>query len=598
MQRDTLVLALTVAEAQWFLLGDQNPGFDVVAFAEEGKPPTVPGPLIRVRNGTPIRATVRNPLADTIIVHALSERGLPSDSVVVLPGTTTEIRFVANRIGNHFYWAVASGARRRLSPALQAGPGLQRPGYDSQLSGAFIVDPPGPIPEDRVFLITQLADQDRCGPRPCQERHGLSAREFTAINGRSWPHTERLHYAVGDSVRWRVINVALQPHPMHLHGFYFRVDAHSSVRTGIDTIYSAEQRRMAVTESLGLGESISMVWSPDRPGGWIFHCHLTTHAVKLPPVDKPDSLDWPTHHHGDPDRHVVESMNGLILGMTVTGGRALPEARPARTLRLFIQSDSVAGDSIRRFGYVLQRGAEPRRDSVEYPGPVLVLTRGEPTRIEVVNRSPEPSAVHWHGIELDSYYDGAVGWSGRPGRIAPAIRPGGRFEVLVTPPRAGTFMYHTHFDEIRQQFGGLVGALIVLEPGERWDPARDLVFVVSDGAFRRALINGSAAPADVELTVGSTYRIRLAEIGVFHPGGVIRLVRDQAPSNWRPLAKDGFTLPASQATMRPSFVRIASGETADFEFTPDRPGDLRLEYVPGPNPLATNVQAMVRLRAR
>ena len=31
-------------------------------------------------------------------------------------------------------------------------------------------------------------------------------------------------------------------------------------------------------------------------------------------------------------------------------------------------------------------------------------------------------------------------------------------------------MYHTHFDEFRQQYGGLVGALVVLEPGEQWDP--------------------------------------------------------------------------------------------------------------------------------
>jgi FtsP/CotA-like multicopper oxidase with cupredoxin domain len=54
---------------------------------------------------------------------------------------------------------------------------------------------------------------------------------------------------------------------------------------------------------------------------------------------------------------------------------------------------------------------------------VLVLTRGEPTAIEVVNRSGEPTAVHWHGIELESYYDGVAGWSGTPGRTAPRFDP-------------------------------------------------------------------------------------------------------------------------------------------------------------------------------
>ena len=165
-------------------------------------------------------------------------------------------------------------------------------------------------------------------------------------------------------------------------------------------------------------------------------------------------------------------MNGLVLGVTV-GGRPAPTSawRPAQRFRLFVQSDSVSGDRDRRFSYVLQRGAEPKRDSVEYPGPVLVLTRGRPTSIEVVNRTQEATSVHWHGIEVESYYDGVAGWSGTPGRTAPAIKPGQSFEARLTPRRAGTFMYHTHLDDIRQQYGGLVGALVVLEPGHQWDPA-------------------------------------------------------------------------------------------------------------------------------
>ena len=49
-------------------------------------------------------------------------------------------------------------------------------------------------------------------------------RNALAINGRSWPYTERIEATVGDSVRWRVINATARPHPMHLHGFYFRID--------------------------------------------------------------------------------------------------------------------------------------------------------------------------------------------------------------------------------------------------------------------------------------------------------------------------------------------------------------------------------------
>jgi FtsP/CotA-like multicopper oxidase with cupredoxin domain len=200
----------------------------------------------------------------------------------------------------------------------------------------------------------------------------------------------------------------------------------------------------------------------------------------------------------------------------------------------------------------------------------------------VVNRSGEPTAVHWHGIELESYYDGVAGWSGTPGRTAPAIRPGERFEVRLTPRRAGTFMYHTHLDELRQQYGGLVGALVVLEPGERWNPARDLMVLLSDGVPQRVYINGSLTPAPKELEVGRAYRLRVADIAVFRQLLRVRLVRDSALLAWRPVAKDGFTLPPAQATVRPSVVNLPSGETADFEFTPDRPGELALEVWSGP----------------
>lgn len=595
---DTLVLRLTVSRVAWHILGPDNPPFRVLAFAEEGKEPTIPAPLIRVKVGTPVHATIRNPLDDTLVVRGLGERTGVLDSLVVLPRSTGEVVFVARRAGTYQYWGATAEAQR-LVPARVRSLGIVRPRYDSQLAGALIVDSLGSAPADRVFVITEISavEPSRSGEVP-RDRHGIPVREFTALNGRSWPYTERLRYALGDTVRWRIVNTTFQAHPMHLHGFFFRVDSRGSARSGVDSVYSGEQRRMAVTEVVGVGETASIVWSPERPGGWIFHCHLTNHAAKLPPIADEAAVDYPARHgHGDPDHHVVNGMNGLVLGITVSGKTPPPPPwRPVRRLRLFVQSDSTPNDTLRRFGYVLQAGAEPRPDSVENPGPVLVLTRGQPTTIEVVNRSPEPTSVHWHGIELESYYDGAVGWSGIGGHKAPSIRPGKRFEVHITPKRAGTFMYHTHFDELRQQSAGLVGALIVLEPGEQRDSTRDLVFVVSDGVRGGVVINGSATPPTKELQVGATYRLRIADIAVYRQNLRVRVTRDSSLTSWRAVAKDGFILPATQATVRPSMAQVASGETADFELTPDRPGDLMLEIGVPSSPTTIQVQGAVRLR--
>jgi len=585
MAGDTLALRLTVTPVAWHILGDSEPAFTLLAFAEEGKAPTIPGPLIRVRVGTPVRVTVRNPLDDTLVVRGLRDGAAVRDSLVVLPGDTATARFVARHEGTYLYWVPAYSVRvpDDLPSVL-----LPRRGFDSQLAGAIIVDPPGHVPDDRIFVITELADREEgAAAASARDRHGALTRQFNAVNGKAWPQSERLQYALGDSVRWRIVNASQEAHPMHLHGFYFRVDSHGGPQAEADSIYAPEQRRMVVTETVASRNTAAITWSPDRAGRWLFHCHLTTHTTKFAPIDRRDVADYPsTYHAGDPDRHVFTGMNGLVLGVTVTGRSPAPNAsRPAKRLRLFVQSDSAPGDRDRRFGYVLQRGAEPKPDSVEYPGPVLVLTRGQPTMIEVVNRSGEPTAVHWHGIELESYYDGVAGWSGTPGRTAPAIRPGQRFEVRLTPQRAGTFMYHTHLDDLRQQYGGLVGALVVLEPGERWEPARDLVVLFSDGVPQRVYINGSLTPAPKALEVGRTYRLRIADIAVFRAGMRVRLVRDSTLLSWRPIAKDGFPLPPAQATVRPSVVNLPSGETADFEFTPDRPGEVALEALgePGVN---------------
>ncbi len=575
---DTLVLRLTVATVAWHFLGDGDPALTVAAFAEEGKTPTIPAPLLRVRAGTPIHVFIQNTFDDTLIVRGFSDRSPAVDSLLLLPRTSRDVAFSPGKPGTYQYWATLAQWQRNVPLPLPLHKhGLMRPRFDSQLTGAFIVDSAGAVPKDRIFIITETVDQ---APPIRNDPRGMPGREFTAINGRSWPYTERLHYTVGDTIHWRLINTTFQSHPMHLHGFYFRVDAAGAADPNVDTVYTPLQQRMVVTETMKFGgDTRSITWSPDRPGNWIFHCHLASHNAKLPRVDDMTDIAYPDRQgHGDPDHHAVTGMNGLILGITVDG-KAEPTAawHAGKRLHLFVQSDSVAGDSARRWGYVLQRGAEPSRDSVESPGPLLLLTRGEPTSIEVTNRTTQPTSVHWHGIEIGSYYDGVAGWSGSSRSMESAIRPGATFDVHITPKRAGTFMYHTHFNDMVQQYGGLVGPLVVLEPGERWDADREVMVMISDGPNATMRVNGSASPPPRVLHVGTTYRIRVADIAIYHQHIPVRLVRDSSALTWRAVAKDGFTLPPQQATVRPSGTFVASGETADFEFTPDAPGDLSLQ---------------------
>jgi FtsP/CotA-like multicopper oxidase with cupredoxin domain len=198
---------------------------------------------------------------------------------------------------------------------------------------------------------------------------------------------------------------------------------------------------------------------------------------------------------------------------------------------------------------------------------VLVLKRGEPVAITLVNELAEATSIHWHGIELESYYDGVHGWSGSDGSATPAIEPGSRFVVRFTPPRAGTFIYHTHLHDNRQLTSGLYGALVVVEPDAPFDESVDHVFVLGRGGpavEAPVVVNGQSSPKAV-WTAGRRHRIRLINIT---PNDTVSvsLRTNAAPVTWRPLAKDGASLPSARCTPASAAQIIGVGETYDFEY--------------------------------
>jgi FtsP/CotA-like multicopper oxidase with cupredoxin domain len=278
----------------------------------------------------------------------------------------------------------------------------------------------------------------------------------------------------------------------------------------------------------------------------------------------------------DPTVH----MAGLVTGIVVHPAANAPEAArgKARRLHLFVQEGSRRGRAPRSLGYVLQRGTRPpASDSIESVSSLLVLIRNEPTDIVVVNRLAEPAAIHWHGIELESYSDGVAGWSGSGTHLAPSIEPGDSFVARLTLPRAGTFIYHTHMNDIEQLTSGLYGGIVVLEPGRRFDPRRDHIFVAgwdSDVEPIHLLVNGDSLPRALDLAAGVPHRFRFVNIGAASRFP-FSIYRDSALVEWRRLARDGADLPPAQARAEPSVEWLDVGETRDFEFSPER-GEFRL----------------------
>jgi len=151
-------------------------------------------------------------------------------------------------------------------------------------------------------------------------------------------------------------------------------------------------------------------------------------------------------------------------------------------------------------------------------------------------------------------------------------------------PRAGTFIYHTHMRDLMQLAGGLYGAIVVLEPGQKFNSRTDHVFVSGwDWEWNccnvkalHILINGdSVSSPPMYMDVGEAHRFRFVNMGaVFRT--VYKLRQDSTLLEWRAIAKDGADLPHAQATMGPALVRVDVGETYDFEFTPTHAGEYTL----------------------
>jgi FtsP/CotA-like multicopper oxidase with cupredoxin domain len=82
-------------------------------------------------------------------------------------------------------------------------------------------------------------------------------------------HTDK-PVVVGELQVWEIINESEMDHPFHLHGFFFQLLSENGTtpafRSWEDTVNVPSNGRVVIA------------WMPDdRPGGWMYHCHILEH---------------------------------------------------------------------------------------------------------------------------------------------------------------------------------------------------------------------------------------------------------------------------------------------------------------------------------
>jgi manganese oxidase len=212
-------------------------------------------------------------------------------------------------------------------------------------------------------------------------------------------------------------------------------------------------------------------------------------------------------------------------------------------------------------------------------GPTIEAVEGDRVRIYVTNKLPEQTTVHWHGILVPSGMDGVAGLSQKP------VQPGQTYKYEFTLRQHGTYMYHSHADEMIQQALGLMGFFIIHPRRPREPrPDRDFALLLSEWRidpgtmrpnpnemtdFNVFTINARTYPGTDSLVakLGDRVRIRIGNLSAMdhHPIHIHGFA-------WKITETDGGPIPES-AQWPETSVLVSVGQTRTVEFVADNPGD-------------------------
>ncbi len=210
------------------------------------------------------------------------------------------------------------------------------------------------------------------------------------------------------------------------------------------------------------------------------------------------------------------------------------------------------------------------------PGPVIEAFQGDRVRFVVHNELPEPTSIHWHGLELPIQYDGV------PGVTQDPILPGETYVYEYDLHQTGTFFYHSHI-AMQEAFG--MAGLFIVHPQVAYDPPVDRDFTLifqnffimpnSTTADSMAMdwnwhtINGRSGPYTTPMVCkhGERVRVRLVNFSPMqhHP------IHFHGHTFWLTGTEGGRIPETAWMPRNNTLVGVAMAQ--DFEFVAVNPGD-------------------------
>ncbi len=243
---------------------------DYLALLINGRPPEDP-PTFEVRRGERLRLRLVNPSGATIYRVWIAGHTMSVSHADGRPVKPIEVDALDIGMGERYDVLVDArnpGAWEITAAPLQGSPepakGIlrytdalrARPAADASPGGRLLAlgDLEALEPHERGEEVDQDLDLVLSG--------GMMSSAWT-IGGQVYPDADPIEVHEGERVRIRMRNMSMMPHPMHLHGHFFRVG-------------DAWKDTVIVPAHMG---AVALDFRADNPGRWFFHCHNAYHMV-------------------------------------------------------------------------------------------------------------------------------------------------------------------------------------------------------------------------------------------------------------------------------------------------------------------------------
>lgn len=250
----TKVFDLTMKAAKW----EVEPGRVVDAFTFNG---IVPAPMLKLDIGDKVQVRVKNelPIATDVHFHGLNVENrfdgvAPVTQDLIEPGDTFTYEFTTDEQAVAMYHPHAHG--HLLLP--------------DGMFGTVVVGRVR-LPLGQTVGLEQVPANLTISQEIPMVLNDSGTIGFS-LNGKSFPATQPYTAKSGEWVLIHYFNEGTMIHPMHLHQFDQIVVAKDGYP--LDAPYTAD------TVSVAPGERYSMLVQLDKPGTWVWHCHILPHVER------------------------------------------------------------------------------------------------------------------------------------------------------------------------------------------------------------------------------------------------------------------------------------------------------------------------------